>query len=176
MVACLVLGTTLSLAPDLARAQAREVSKPPRPVAQALAEMDQLCRDNDGKPAPSPGLLSRLDLNGDGRPDYALDQGAYVCDGAASLFSGSGGSQLLVWVSTDGPEGWLKAYEGALFELKAEHKPQPRLLLAVSGAACGQKLKPSTSHAAESSCWRPLKWNPQMKALQLAPLSEIRPY
>ena len=140
--------------------------------------MDLMCRNMDGKPANGPDLLRTIDLNGDSLPDYVLDQGAYVCDGAASLFSGTGGSQLTVWVST-APGGRVsKAFEGGHQGVKVdlEHKPRAQLLLALSGVQCGQQLTPLTSNAELQACWRPLSWDAKRKTLQLAPLSEVRPY
>lgn len=119
-----------------------------------------------------------MDLNGDGVPDYALDQGAYFCDGAASLFSGSGGSQLVVWAS-NGPGALVtKVFDGGHFGIKvdAEHKARARLLLALRGAQCGQKIAPQTANSDLQFCWRPLNWDPKRKLLQLAPLSEILAY
>ncbi|MBA4343397.1 MAG: hypothetical protein C0423_14770 [Methylibium sp.] len=150
----------------------------PRPVAKALAEMDLMCRNMAGKPANGPDLLRMIDLNGDSLPDYVLDQGSYVCDGAASAFSGTAGSLLTVWVSS-APGGQVrKAFDGYHYGVKVdlEHKPQPQLVLALSGVQCGQKFTPLSSNAEMQACWRPLNWDAKRRTLLLAPLSDVRPY
>lgn len=83
-------GLLLAAASAGALAQAPQ-KKLPAVVQQDLLEMTRMCRDAGGKPAKSPGLLQIADLTGDGLPDYVVDQGVFNCEGAASLFSGSGG-------------------------------------------------------------------------------------
>src|SRR5690606_5744981 len=55
----------------------------------------------EGRP---PYLTEAGDLNGDGRPDYVTDLSGLECVGAWSLFCGSAGCVVTVWLS--GPEGY----------------------------------------------------------------------
>jgi hypothetical protein len=79
----------------------------PKDVAAHIAEMDKQCRDSGGQPDRSrafkssfnvdpAGLVERAFAKG-GTEVWVLDEGKYQCDGASSLFSGSGGAQVIVF-------------------------------------------------------------------------------
>lgn len=57
-----------------------------------------------------PYLTETGDLNGDGRPDYVTDLAGLECVDAWSLFCGSAGCLVAVWLS--GSEGYVVAWGG----------------------------------------------------------------
>lgn len=145
----------------------------PAPVRAAINAMNTECRDAGGKPGASPGLVSSVDLNGDGRSDYVLDTGAFDCQGAASLFVGaSGGGSAVAFIATaDGSA--KKVFEQGSFGVRVE---QDKVWLAVGGPLCGQKTGDDTPRSEMQSCWRPLHWDAGRGKLDFAPLSGVRPY
>ncbi len=169
--ACICLAFALPTLSTLAQAQ----KQLPISVQKELAEMMKICKDTGGKPSKSPGLLIVADLTGDGLPDFVIDQAAFNCDGALSLFTGSGGSQVLVYVGT--PDGQAnQAFAGGTFGVKVDKESKPaRLKIIVGGPLCGQKVTPQTPRANYKSCWRPVQWNASTKKLDYAPLSQIEP-
>lgn len=144
-------------------------------VAQAVEEMRKSCREVDGKPlSKDSDFVDQADLTGDGLVDYVLDQGKFQCEGAWSLFSGTAGSEVTVYVSTSAGSAmvaWDLWVHGSELEKKG---PKPVLYVNVSGAACGQKA--AASRADEMACQRPLQWNAAKKQMDYASLSEIRPF
>lgn len=74
----------------------------PAPVARSTAESFQSCREVGGTPSLKPGFETRIDLNGDGIEDYILDYQHLECANAWSLFCGSAGCPLGVFVSAGG--------------------------------------------------------------------------
>lgn len=176
----LVALSLLMLAAHPAQAQnqaalAQAAKKLPQVVQKVLGEMMKDCKEAGGKPAKSPGLLTVADLTGDGQPDFVIDQGAFNCDGAASLFSGSGGSAMSVYVGT--PEGQATAaFDTGSFGVKVDKDSKPaKLSVMVGGPLCGQKVTPKTARSDMKSCWRPVVWDDKARKLQFAPLSQIQP-
>lgn len=153
------------MAAGVAQAQGR----PPAPVLAAVQAMDTMCREF-GTPGDKSGLLRAADLNGDGVADWVLDEGAYVCEGAASLFGGSGGSQVSVWAGRrDGgaSEPFTHGAFGAVID-------GGRLWLMVGGEMCGQKTA-GLARAEYEGCRRPLAWDARTGRFDFAPVSEARP-
>ncbi|HEU6454560.1 MAG TPA: hypothetical protein VN201_03770, partial [Roseateles sp.] len=73
----------------------------PAAVREAVKTMNADCRSAGGRPGASPGLVSTVDLNGDGRNDYVIHTTAFDCQGAASLFVGaSGDGSVEVFITT----------------------------------------------------------------------------
>ena len=161
----------LVLAAGAAPAQAPR--KLPLPVQKELSELVKACRDAGGKPAKSPGLLVVADLSGDGLPDYVLDQGSFNCEGAASLFSGSGGSHVAAYVGT--PDGQaVQAFSTGSFGVKVDRAARPaQLRISVSGPMCGQRVTPKMPHSEYKACWRPVIWNVVTRKLEFAPVSQV---
>lgn len=169
LLACVALGAASSSA--LAQGQGRL----PMAVQKEIAEMVKMCKDVGGKPTKSPGLLTVADLTGDNVPDFVLDQSAFVCDGAASLFAGSGGSQVSVYIGT--PDGQAtQVFASGTFGVKVDKSSRPaKVQIIVGGPLCGQNVTPKTPSSAFKSCWRPLLWDASKKKLDYAPLSQIQP-
>ncbi len=148
--------------------------KYPAAVQKRIDDMNQTCSQM-GKPAASPGLVTVADLTGDGLPDYIFNEGAFNCDGAASLFSGSGGFQVEVYVGKPGGQA-SEAFGHGAFGVYLDHDARPaKLYLGVGGVLCGQHVTPDMPRAAYTDCWRPLRWDARARKMKFAPLSEIKP-
>jgi hypothetical protein len=163
-----LLGGALLAVPALA---AQPVPVPPQVSAYAK-QMGDSCRQVGGKPGSSPHLAQRGDLNGDGIADWAIDEGGFDCEGAASLFSGSGGAQVVVFIATrDG--GARKAFEHGAFGMRMEQAGGHTVLwLVVGGPMCGQRN--ARSRADMINCDRPLVWDARHRRMEFAPLSRVR--
>jgi hypothetical protein len=148
---------------------------PPLPTAVrgAVDTMNADCTAAGGKPGASPGLISTVDLNGDGRNDYVINTAAFDCEGAASLFVGAGGGgSVEVFIATANGSA-TNAFEHGADGMRVE---QGRLWLAVGGPLCGQKVTEDTPRSAMQACWRPLQWDASRRKLDFAPPSSVRPY
>ena len=103
---------------------------------------------------------------------WAINEGAFQCDGAASLIYGSGGSQVVVYLSL--PNGHAKqVFAHGAQGMTVEHSGKfAKLWVGVGGKLCGQKGNPT--HAEAISCDRPLRWNVNAQKLDFAPLLQAR--
>jgi len=71
---------------------AQELSTLPEGLASKVEAARQACADFDnGQFAMEWGAVSRVDLDGDLRLDWVLDESTFACSTAASLFCGTGG-------------------------------------------------------------------------------------
>lgn len=156
-----------------AAAQARR--QLPALIQKDLAEMARMCKEAGGRPGRSPELLTVVDLTGDGVADFVVDQGAFNCEGAASLFGGSGGSQVAAYVGR--PDGQaVAAFASGSFGMRIDKAARPaRLELQVGGPLCGQKVTPRMARAEYRGCWRPVLWNARTGKLDFAPVSQVKP-
>jgi hypothetical protein len=164
------------LASSFGTALAKEQPSPVPAIVQAeLNEMIQTCRDFKGKFIRSPDLLTAIDLTGDGISDYVINQGAYNCDGdGASIYSGSGGSQVIVYVGRSEGQAYLAFSTGA-YEMKINKSINPaKLLVVVRGELCGQQNVENLSNSALKACWRPIEWKKSALKMNFAPLSQVR--
>jgi len=146
----------------------------PAEVQQLVEEMETECRDVDAVPGDSPELVTVVDLTGDGIDDYVIDQGAFACIGAASLYSGSGGSQMMIYVGTS--DGRARpAFGHGHFGVSVERDGSTgQVVLGVGGEACGQNTE-GLSRAEYQGCLRPLAWDAARQEFDFAPLSTVRP-
>ena len=165
------LALVLSVTATLAQAPTRL----PNAVRKEIGVMMKTCQDAGGKTAKSPGLLTVADLTGDGKPDYIIDQSAFVCEGAASMFSGSGGSQMLVYVGS--PDGQAKqVFSAGAHGVRVNSMFKPaKVQIMVGGPLCGQKVAANASTASFKLCWRPLVWDEHAQKMDYGPLSQIQP-
>lgn len=155
-------------------AQAAAATQYPAAVQGRIDDMVKTCSEL-GKPMASPGLVTVVDLTGDGLPDYVFNEGAFQCEGAAALFSGSGGSQMAVLVGRPGGQA-VEAFTHGTFGIHVDPDARPaRVYLGVGGRVCGQRVTPDMPRAAYTACWRPLQWNARTHKMQFAPLSDIKP-
>lgn len=160
----------LLLAASLTTAQA--ATPLPPPVQAVIDNMKAECRNAGGKPGASAGLVLSADLNGDGRPDHVIHDAAFDCAGAASLFSGTGGGQVTVFV-TNADGSSVRVFEHGAQGARIEGI---EVWLAVGGPLCGQKVAGDAPRSALQACWRPLQWQATQRQMDFAPLSRAKPY
>jgi hypothetical protein len=67
----------------------------PSVVQRAISEQRRDCKTV----AFEKGFVTRKDINGDGRPDFILDYGAFTCDGDRRSLCGSLGCSTQVFAS-----------------------------------------------------------------------------
>ena len=93
----------------------------------------------------------------------------------AASFSGSGGSQVSVYVST--PDGQaFEAFTSGSAGVKVDRTSKPaKLFLGVGGPLCGQRITSDTPRSEYKGCWRPVDWSDKTKKFQFAPVSKIQP-
>jgi hypothetical protein len=142
----------------------------PEEVAAHMQRMADECKQVDGTPLPD--KFAEHGILADGFEFWAINEGAFRCDGAASLFSGSGGSQVVVYLTL--PNGHAKQiFASGADGFSVEHSGKfTKLWIGVGGPLCGQKGNPT--HADAMSCDRPLTWNAKGQRLDFAPLSRAR--
>ena len=145
--------------------------KVPEEVAAHMRNMANECKQVGGTPLPHAfvehGILA------DGLEFWAINEGAFQCDGAATLFSSASGSaQVVVYLSL--PNGHAKqVFAHGADGMTMEHSGKStKLWVGVGGQLCGQKGNPT--EAEMISCDRPLRWDANAQKLDFAPLSEAR--
>lgn len=114
---CLAIGLAVVAMLACSAASAQQAALP-KPVEDALAGYAATCSENGGKPQPPQQLrkaAQSADFDGDGKPDYFIYSGAIVCMGAGGLFSGSGGGDTDLYLSSHGyrpdPKASIFGYE-----------------------------------------------------------------
>lgn len=114
----------LVLACGLTMAAYPALADMPPDIRIVTLEMIAACKEVGGAPSlsgltiPGAGLtppgyppyLTQAELNGDDQPDYITDLAGLECVNAWSLFCGSAGCPVTVWLS--GPEGHAVAWAG----------------------------------------------------------------
>lgn len=157
----------------IAFGQAQAEDKLPAAVQNELSKLATLCRSAGGTPIKSPELLAITDLTGDGLSDYVIDEGAFECRDAYSIFGGTAGSMMSVYVGTNNGEA-LKAFEARKHEIDLDKSVKPtKLNLSVEGESCGQRITADTVHSNYLHCWRSVVWNKTQRKMRFAPLSQI---
>ena len=74
--------------------QAQDWSSLPKPLAEQVEAARKACSDfENGEFTLEWGAVSRVDVDGDLRPDWVLDDFASACSSAASLYCGTGGCE-----------------------------------------------------------------------------------
>jgi hypothetical protein len=142
----------------------------PEEVVKHIHDMADACMQVSEKPLSDPtiehgNLAAGLEF-------WAINEGTFQCEGAASLFSGSHGSQVVVYLSA--PSGHAKqAFAHGAYAMTIDHAgTSSKIWLGVGGQLCGQGGNPTRAEAI--SCDRPLIWDADAQKLDFAPLSEIR--
>ena len=141
----------------------------PPEVAEHMKHMADICEEAGGKPLADKFVVhDRLN----GVEVWAINEGAFNCDGAASMFSGSGGSQVVVFMRS--PDGNAKkVFEHGAYGMEMQRSgPVVTLWIGVGGPLCGQPGSPS--HTDSLSCDRSLVWDNAARRLDFTPLSEAR--
>jgi hypothetical protein len=140
--------TTLPLA-----ANALDLTGLPAALAQQVTAARQACADNgNGEFALEWGAVTRTDLDGDLSPDWVLDESAYACSTAVSMFCSTGGcvSHFLVGdvIASFRNQGWTVLTFG-----------RNRVLLTdVHGTNCGGN--------SPTPCFVARAWDPEAKVWQ----------
>jgi hypothetical protein len=140
--------TTLPLA-----ANALDLTGLPAALAQQVTSARQACADNgNGEFALEWGAVTRTDLDGDLSPDWVLDESAYACSTAVSMFCSTGGcvSHFLVGdvIASFRNQGWTVLTFG-----------RNRVLLTdVHGTNCGGN--------SPTPCFVARAWDPEAKVWQ----------
>jgi hypothetical protein len=83
----------------LALAMPASAAEWPGPVAEAVKERQEFCTGEGGRLAAPEKAIRRLDLDGDGRDDFILDDGRLTCSKGAPGWCGSGGCSMEVFLS-----------------------------------------------------------------------------
>ena len=130
---------------------ARDLPELPPLLAEKVKVAEKACADfENGAFALEWGAVSRVDLDGDLRPDWVLNDFAFACSSAASLYCGTGGceSHFLVGdtVTSLLNRGWNVVTFGR----------NRVLLMDVHGSRCGG-INPTP-------CVEALAWDPEAKA------------
>lgn len=128
---------------------ASSLAAAPPAVERLTAEALQECRKAGGTPRLGRDFETRADLDGDGQPDYLLAFHALECAGAYSLFCGSAGCPLSVFLSS---RSWQQVFGSHVQEWSLEQRGgRPVLVLSLHGSACGV--------SGFQACERRLAWN-----------------
>ncbi len=143
----------------------------PAPVASALAEHTDLCTDVGGTPDASEAVR-KVDLNGDGRPEFVLFVGWIYCEGAVSVYGQR--TRPVSIHAGDAAGGATHVFADQVYDVKVEGAGEAaRLWLTVSGSVCGASPAPDFAH--ESFCERAIEWSEEQQGFAYAPVSSVRP-
>lgn len=85
------LGFLLAAAPALAEEW-------PSQISAELAERQDYCKQQGGKATIAETFLRRIDLDGDGRDDFIMDDAGFQCSKGVPLYCGSGGCSVQVFM------------------------------------------------------------------------------
>jgi hypothetical protein len=134
-------------------AVASDISELPAQLQEKVSQAQQACSDfENGEFAMEWGAVARVDLDGDLRPNWVLNEVSFACSSAASLYCGTGGcmSHFLVGnvLASLLNQGWDVVDLG----------PNRVLLTDVHGSQCGG-INPTPCFAAstwdkEGGAWR----------------------
>ena len=132
-------------------ASALDLTGLPAALAKKVTAARQACAHNgNGEFTLEWGAVTRTDLDGDLQPDWVLDESAYACSTAVSLFCSTGGcmSHFLVGnvVAAFRNEGWTVLTFGG-------HRV---LLTRLHGPRCGA--------ISSAPCFVARAWDPDAKA------------
>jgi hypothetical protein len=132
----------------LATATVAHAQALPPPVQAAVAEAKSSCQPSSAKIEPA--FLKRMDLNGDGVPDFVLSYEAVSCADGGRLNCGSAGCLTQVFAST--PSGYVKVLDENVQEVRFRKvRGRPAMLLGLHGSSCGK--------AGFEACGATLYWN-----------------
>lgn len=111
----------------------------PQVVEQAVDEGRRACREAGGtRLAARPGLVRTGDLTGDGRADYVVDFREALCVERSTLFSGTGGWEVRIYVAR--PKGGpVQVFTGHVLDyelVKISGRREMRFRL--HGSFCGR--------------------------------------
>jgi hypothetical protein len=145
-------------------------NKVPEEVAAHMRKMADECKAVDGKPLRH--MFVEHGNLADGLDFWAINEGAFQCEGASSLYSGSGGSQVAVYLVLPSGHARQVFAHGAYGMAMERTGTSAKLWLGVDGPLCGREGNPA--HAESINCDRSLKWDFKAQKLDFAPLSQAR--
>ena len=102
------------------------------------------CAEQKGEFKVAKNAVTKFDLTGDNKPDEIVDAAKFTCSTAASLYGGSGGTELTVIV--DGSPTQFLAHNWKVVTFDKTKV----LLLAVHHSVCGEEVAP---------CFAAYTWN-----------------
>jgi hypothetical protein len=76
-------------------------------LAAAIKERRDACAEQGGRSTAGANFIRRIDLDGDGRDDFILDDGQFRCSKGAPGWCGSGGCSVEVFLAK--PDGDAKS-------------------------------------------------------------------
>ena len=129
--------SSLALAAAVRPVHAQDLTDLPGALALRMDEARDACRDFEGGTFSIEwGAVRRVDLDGDLRMDWALDEARFACSSAASLYCGTGGcrTHFLVGDATDG--SGLGSFLNRGWDVVTFGRDRV-VLLDVHGSACG---------------------------------------
>ena len=109
-----------------------------------LADAAKACAEQDNGVFASEGAVRQIDMTGDGTEDTIVDEALFTCTTAASLYAGSGGSMIHVFVNGAQSSFLVQGYETVRWA------DVLIVLLAVDGTACNT--------IAAAPCFEALTW------------------
>jgi hypothetical protein len=107
-------------------------------VKAAIEDARKQCVEAEGKPGPGEVMARTIDLDGNGRDDLVLDFGKLECDGAQTLFCGTGGCLLQIYLWQRGMEWKLVFDENVRGWKPIKAGGKPALLFHLHGSACNR--------------------------------------
>lgn len=123
-------------------------------VRAALKEAKSSCQPEAAK--IDPGFVRRLDVNGDGTPDYVLSYEDVSCSDGGQRSCGSGGCLTQVFASSEG--GYVKVLDETVQEVKFRRlRGRPAMVLGLHDSSCG-KVGTEPCHA--TLYWNGYKFSP----------------
>lgn len=161
--------------PGLAAAQdSAFLERTPMPVINDYWDQQAACSVAGGDfREESQDAVFGVDLNGDRIDDWVVDDGRLICEGAWSLFGGSGGAGLRIYAGGPGKTATPAFQHMVHGQRLIEDEGGWTLYAGVGGPLCGQRVTESTSRADMISCWRPLDWQARTRRFDFAPVSAV---
>lgn len=136
----------------------------PENVHNFMNEYVQSCEDAGGGFSLLQDAILKKDLTHDGMADYVIDTGAFSCENAPSLFSGTDGGDVVVFVSNNNHANEAFSHGAWGYKLISN-----QLHLIVGGELCGYPNN-------DDRCLRPLAWHKKQQKFVFAPLSQKKKY
>jgi hypothetical protein len=153
LVMLLVLGAIPSSAKGRSNEEGRSREKPAsasarlRPASQPYPNSVQAVVDEGRRDCLAQGrsqfsaarhLVRVGDLTGDGRLDYVVDFREARCSGRETVFSGTGGWDLAIFVARESGEP-VRVFQGRVLDYDVENKSgRPRMTFTLHGSYCGR--------------------------------------
>jgi hypothetical protein len=114
-------------------------------VDTILSEAAAMCAEQDNGVFSSEGAVRSLDVTGDGQADTVVDELLFTCTTAASLYGGSGGNMIHIFVGDVQSDYLVQGYE------LVNWADRTILLLALHGTNC--------NGIGADPCFEALVWN-----------------